>query len=306
MNKKVLIVGYGSSGQRYHSIIKKKFPKNDVRILSITNGGNIFNIDKKKIKIFNPDIVFFCNPATKRIDYLNLIKKTKKVFFEKPFANNLNNGKKILSCIDKKKSTLVGYNLRYYNILIFVKKNLKKYLGKIYSFNCESGYTLKNWRKKNYKNSVSASKQLGGGAFLELSHELDYISWLFGKKFKCKAYSLNTNQLKINVEDNVKIIFQFPNKILGNLSLDFLSNQKKRFIDINGTKGSLYVDLSNNQVKYLPKGKSKSKKIYFKKNNINDTYSEIVDRIFKKKLDLSSVKNSLFVLKILDNLKSNN
>ena len=90
--------------------------------------------------------------------------------------------------------------------------------------------------EKNYKYSVSAQKKLGGGALLEMSHELDYINWIFGKKYKAKAFYTNSNILDVNVEDNVKIIFKYTNKILGSLSLDFLNHKKKRFLTINGKK----------------------------------------------------------------------
>ena len=65
---------------------------------------------------------------------------------------------------------------------------------------------------KNYLKSVSAQRKLGGGAILEMSHEIDYISWIFGKNFELKHYKLNSKILNINVEDNVKIIFDFNKK----------------------------------------------------------------------------------------------
>ena len=34
--------------------------------------------------------------------------------------------------------------------------------------------------KSNYLKSYSASKSKGGGVLLDLSHEIDYINWLFG------------------------------------------------------------------------------------------------------------------------------
>ena len=114
--------------------------------------------------------------------------------------------------LKNKKIKALGYNLRFYNILNFLKKNLKKYVGRIHSFNCESGYLLKKWRNKSYLKSVSASKKLGGGALLEMSHELDYLIWIFGKKFKCQAFYINSRELNIDVEDNVKIIFNFSIK----------------------------------------------------------------------------------------------
>ena len=39
---------------------------------------------------------------------------------------------------------------------------------------------LPQWRKKNYKKSYSSNAKLGGGVSLDLSHEIDYIQWIFG------------------------------------------------------------------------------------------------------------------------------
>ena len=47
---------------------------------------------------------------------------------------------------------------------------------------------LPNWRKTNYENNYS-SKKMGGGVTNDLSHEIDYLQWLFGdikKIFKKK------------------------------------------------------------------------------------------------------------------------
>ena len=39
---------------------------------------------------------------------------------------------------------------------------------------------LPKWRKNIvYSNSNSAKKKYGGGVLLELSHELDYLQWIF-------------------------------------------------------------------------------------------------------------------------------
>ena len=38
-----------------------------------------------------------------------------------------------------------------------------------------------NWRpKQDYHTSYSAYKNKGGGVLLDLSHELDYATWIFG------------------------------------------------------------------------------------------------------------------------------
>tara|TARA_Y100000768_G_scaffold385560_1_gene371914 strand:- start:1383 stop:2318 length:936 start_codon:yes stop_codon:yes gene_type:complete len=308
---KVLIIGYGSSGQRYHQIIKEKYPNVEVRVFSYRiRNKDFFLANKSQIISFSPTVVFFCNPSSKRLGLLNLTKSAKKIFIEKPLAHNLKDGKKILAYLKNKKIKALGYNLRFYNILNFIKKNLKKYVGRVYSFNCESGYLLKKWRNKNYLKSVSASKKLGGGALLELSHELDYLIWIFGKRFKCKGFNINSKELNIDVEDNVKIIFNFSNKILGSLSLDFLNNNKKRFLTIYGNKGELKIDLILNNIYFLKKNKKVWKNISFIKNDIKSSYYELVDFLIKKnyskKYEVATIEDGVFVLKTIEKLKKSN
>ena len=71
----------------------------------------------------------------------------------------------------------VGYNLRFHPVLIYLKQFLIR--KKIFSINVISHSYLPNWRKINYRHSISANKKLGGGVLLELSHELDYLKWIF-------------------------------------------------------------------------------------------------------------------------------
>ncbi len=312
MSRKVLIIGFGSSGRRYFKIIKKDYPHYDLKVFSRLNKKNKFFLKKfSEIAQFNPDTVFFCNPSTKRLKFLNLIKKTKNIFFEKPLSSNYYDAQKIFILTKNKQNILVGYNLRFLNILNFVKRNLLKYVGKVYSFNCECGYYLPNWRKQNYLNSVSAQKKLGGGALLEMSHEFDYIHWIFGNKYKSKIFFLNTKNLKIDVEDNVKIIFNFKNKVLGSLSLDFLSYKKKRFLSINGSKGTLKINLINNDLKLFTKKSKNWEKIAFNRNSIDSTYKELVEYFFNKKShylkkDISTINDSIIILRNIKDMHKQN
>ena len=76
---KVLIIGYGSSGQRYYQIIKEKYPKVDVRVFSYRKRNkDFFLANKSQIKSFSPTVVFFCNPSSKRLNLLDLTLDAKK------------------------------------------------------------------------------------------------------------------------------------------------------------------------------------------------------------------------------------
>ena len=77
---------------------------------------------------------------------------------------------------------MVGYVLRFHPGCQFLKNALQEKIIGVVSevdFYCYSW--LPNWRKgTNYKENVSSKIELGGGALLELSHEIDLANYLFG------------------------------------------------------------------------------------------------------------------------------
>ena len=61
-----------------------------------------------------------------------------------------------------------------------------------------------------------ARQELGGGAPLELSHELDYLRWIFGEVEWVKATLGRQSSLEIDVEDTVHLILGFASAANGN------------------------------------------------------------------------------------------
>ena len=77
----------------------------------------------------------------------------------------------------------VGYNLRYLPSLSRFRDLINEGLvGGPLSVRCEIGQYLPNWRPDtDYRTGVTARSDLGGGVLLELSHEIDYLRWIFGE-----------------------------------------------------------------------------------------------------------------------------
>ena len=70
-------------------------------------------------------------------------------------------------------------------------EKISKYISGLGSnLSPEVGQYLPDWRPgTDYKSGVSAQKDLGGGALLELSHELDYLQWFFGNfTHRCQSF----------------------------------------------------------------------------------------------------------------------
>jgi predicted dehydrogenase len=313
MVNRILIVGYGSAGRRYHKVIKKNFSSIKIKIFSLNkkNINKIFLKKNSEIKDFNPQLSIICIPATKRKKIIKfLIELKSHLLIEKPLASNFKEAKKILGYAKKCRLIIkVGYNLRFLNSLKALNNFIKsKKLGKIYFADIFAGQNLMQWRKNsNYKYTVSAQKNLGGGVLLELSHEIDYANWIFGdfNKLFCKAFK--ASNLKINVEDTAKILLFSKNKYTISINIDFCRSDKIRKCFITGENGSLIWDGLKNKLIFFNPLKNKWENIFFKINNISDTYFlQLTEMIklckFSKKNEsnLVSLANACKTVKLID------
>lgn len=313
MLNRVLIVGYGSAGKRYHKIITKHFSSIKLKIFSINkkNKGNIFLKKNSNIKNFKPQLSIICTPSTKRKKIIKfLIKLKSNLLIEKPLSSNFKIAQKIFSDVNKNKLIIrVGYNLRFLNSLKALNRFIKsKKLGKIYFVDIFAGQNLLEWRKKvDYKKTVSAQKKLGGGVLLELSHEIDYVKWIFGgfNSLFCKKSKISN--LKIDVEDNAKIILFSKNKYTVNINLDFCRSDSVRLCQVVGKNGSLIWDGLRNKLLYLQKNKKKWVNVKFIKNDIENSYLKQLKKMIKlcninKNInsDLADINSAMQTLKLVE------
>jgi predicted dehydrogenase len=123
-------------------------------------------------------------------------------------------------------------------------------IGSLYFAEIEVGQYLPAWRpSSDYRESYSASKYKGGGAALDLSHEIDYMRYLFGDPFSWKIMRSKVSDLEIDSEDLYKGIYQFSSGFLCSAHMDYIRHDKKRGINIIGSKGTLACDFINKYIK---------------------------------------------------------
>ncbi len=264
---KILIVGFGSIGRRHYKnllnfnknfffyiLTRQKIKKNKKNTKFISN---IKEIEQ------NVDYVFICTGANEHLKYIYLfISKTQKIFVEKPLSQNSKGIKKLYKLCKKYEIKIfVGYNLVFLDSLIMLKKIIKK--EKILKVSIKTNYDLRLWRKNiNYKNSVSASKDKGGGVLLELSHDIHYLLWLLGKPKWVSCYYSKLSNLKIDTEDNVILNISFG-KTISNIQMDFINKFYQRNMEILTNKNYYQWDYSKNSLKKYDQ-KNKKLKLIFK------------------------------------------
>jgi len=281
--KNILIVGYGSIGKRHARLARNLLPHAKIIIFrhKVSKKKNYRYIDhcvtnlKDAIK-HRPQIAIISNPATFHVKTANTLAKSGiHLLIEKPISNSSKNVSNLINICRKKKIVLmVGYNLRFMNSLKKLREILKKnIIGKIFSVRSEVGQYLPSWRpSSDYTNSVSAKKKFGGGVLLELSHEIDYLVWLFGNVKWLRSSIHKQSDLKIDTEDSAHITFcmhgmKNKSSIIVNLNMDFYRHDTTRFCKIIGELGTLYWNALDGTIKLYRKGGKKWRKIY--ENNLH-------------------------------------
>lgn len=310
MKKKIIIIGKSSIALRHYNILKlidKKF------FFYFLDSNKCFWIYKKN-KFFKVNNYFFydklfmvviCTPSNLHINFINeFAKKTKYIFVEKPITNNY---KKFLSFKNRVLKNnnfpklIIGYNLRFTNSLNKFKQIINnKNLGKLLYVTTRVGMSLDQWRGKNLKLAAS-KKKTGGGAVLELSHELDYLNWLFGPlKY---GYSLvnKIKKFKINVEESYFAILFTHKKVPVSLTVDMVRINKIRFCEAVFSKGTVTVNLLTGAIEVLNEF---NRKYYNFKNDIDKSYKKMWLNFFKKKNNLKKIiKETHNLFKIINEIK---
>jgi predicted dehydrogenase len=183
---------------------------------------------------------------------LALVEQSIPVLMEKPLSHDLSRVAELQRLATARQvPVMVGYNLRFNPSLIAFRELLGSGdLGTVRAARAEVGQYLPDWRPQaDYRGCVSASRALGGGALLELSHEIDYIYWLFGMPDRVTCRGGHYSELEIDVEDLVELCLEYDSpRRLVSIHLDFLQRTAARSCKVIGTAGTATWDAMHHRV----------------------------------------------------------
>lgn len=251
--ERALIVGLGSIGKRHVRIVRELFPKINITVLRHNQcDENNMGVDSCVTTIEDaiarkPQVAIIANPATMHLEVaMQLAKNNIHLLIEKPIAISSQGVQELINLCEQKQLVLMtAYNLRFMPSLMELQKQLQKNkIGRIFSIKSEVGQNLPSWRPdQDYRKSVSAQKKLGGGVLSELSHEIDYISWIFGPIEWVKSHISKVSNLEVDVEDNANIILGFGGELdkefSATLNMDFIRQDITRMCTVIGELGTL-------------------------------------------------------------------
>ena len=319
MFSRILIVGLGSIGKRHKELVHQLFPNAEIEALRLRDKSQIVDSSSEFLttiqdaKEFSPEIAVLCTPSTSHISLaLDLAKSDAHLLIEKPISQSSAGVLELLEeCASRNVVLMVGYNLRYLESLQEFRRHVSEGLiGKPLSVRCEVGQYLPNWRPEtDYRECVSAKRELGGGVLLELSHEIDYLRWIFGEVDWVRATLLRQSELDIDVEDTVHLTIGFEKDISGkqliaNLNMDFIRHDTTRRCTVIGDKGSLRWNGISGEVSVIQAGKKIWETLFVNDNGIEKTYilewQELIKAIKEKRDPAVTGEDGLRVVEIIE------
>ncbi|MFT6906216.1 MAG: putative dehydrogenase [Oleiphilaceae bacterium] len=300
---KVLLIGFGSIGKRHFVILS-----------SFKNVTAIDVVTKQNIK--NEDALFFKKLTDvhdiERYDYFVIASETAKHYQQLKYVCSKVDNKKVVvekPLYDKRYEEFVcnnnvftAYNLRFHPVLERLKSIIDN--EQVYYVSAICGQYLPSWRpEQDYKLSYSADINQGGGVLRDLSHELDYLTWLFGDINKIDSINTKISDLDINSDDIFTAIAVTDHKTIVNVTVDYISKIPMRRLIVHAENSTIEVDLINNSITISDK-KASVTVIKIEAKDRNYTYTKMHESIMNDEFKtICSFEEGKKVVDIIDGIE---
>ena len=261
---KVCFVGVGSIAKRHIRNLRYIFEKGNVPLAVDAFRRNEFHEDSVAVDhVFTRmedvpddyDIVFITNPTEYHLESLKVFhQKGKNFFIEKPLVSP-HQVKEAMELQRRNDAVYyVACPLRYNAVIQYIKNNIDPH--DVLSVRSISSSYLPDWRPgKDYRQTYSAKKALGGGVGIDLIHEWDYLTYLFGMPERVCCMTGKKSNLEIDSEDYAIYIAEMKDKIV-ELHLDYFGRQTLRQIQLIMHDETIMGDLVNNRIVFVKSGKT--------------------------------------------------
>lgn len=285
--ERYLVVSLGSIGRRHIANLRLLRPTSQIAVLRtslldlqgvlLPEGATHQFCKIEQALSFAPHAAIIASPSSIHLELANaLVLAGVPVLVEKPLADSSACLKSFIDdALQRRAKAAVAYNLRFLPSLFETRAMLQaNAIGEVLSVRAEVGQYLPDWRPNTrYQDCVSAQKELGGGALLELSHELDYLYWIFGLPDSVMAHGGRLSTLELNVEDLVELCLEYSNpRRLINVHLDFLQRVPHRSCRFIGSQGTLVWNALSDSIDVFTVASGKWEHLVFPMKDRNQLY----------------------------------
>ena len=243
-NIRAVVIGFGSIGKRHAEILSSLNCVEKVIVLSNQKCIPYESINKLgDVSRMRPDYVVVAQETSEHFKVLSFLEEElskKTILVEKPLFDRYR------WFAVKNNTVFVAYNLRFHPGIQLVKQLI---VGrKLWSVEARCTSYLPDWRPgQDYRETYSRTLQRGGGVLLDLSHELDYVRWLFGDfEIKWAAVEKISN-LEIESDDFVSVFAENRKKVRLHIELNYFTRHPSRTLIVCGENIEIHLDLIGNK-----------------------------------------------------------
>lgn len=290
---KCVIFGFGSIGRRHYKhlinrgvdvyLFRRSFSKpNEFGTVELSSWDELDRL--------RPDMALVANPTMCHVEYgIECAKRGIHLFLEKPIGSSLAGLDALISlCAENNVTSYVAYVLRFHPVIKELKKRLTG--QKVYHVAVYCSSYLPNWRSgRDHTEIYSASRDMGGGAILDLSHEFDYVEYLFGPTLCISGVAKRVGNVTLDAEDcfDANVVCQ---DCTINIHANFMSHNLERSIKIDFEGGYYFADLISGLIQEKTADGALSEEKY--EFQIDDLYRDQLD-FFLDNMGKKDIMNSI-------------
>lgn len=236
----VAVCGFGSIGRRHAAnlarlgarvVVAAHTPR---KAEAMCRQLGYRNVASQAEAIAVADAVIVATPTDTHVAVaMRAARARKAVFLEKPIAAD-RTGVAALVKASRGLVVEVGCQLRAHPALQLLARELARGRGgRLLAFRGCVGQRLDEWRPgTDYRRSYSADARRGGGALLDLIHEIDLVCWLCGPVERVAARLSKLSDLDMRAEDLANLLLECRGGAAGALQLDMLSPVYRRSLEL--------------------------------------------------------------------------
>lgn len=250
---KALVVGFGSAGARHTRVLEGLGLAVAVVSRRPVERSGAYATIADAVPDWRPDYVVLAGrTAERRRDMAALADSGFEgpVLAEKPLFDR---GTDVPD--NSFSAVFVGYNLRFHPVVRRLADILED--AAVYGVHAYVGQYLPDWRPgTDYRAGYSAVRTEGGGVLRDLSHELDFLTWMLGGWTRLTAAGGRVSHLEIDSDDIFSVLFEAARCPVVSVQMNYLDSVLRRQVLALTDRGTVRADLAAGRIEFAGKTES--------------------------------------------------
>lgn len=264
MKAKVAIVGAGTFGLKHAAALREAgaepvlVPARRARVAELRELGWLAEISLEDARAAGAKLCVVATDTGRHAsDAVAALGLGMDCLVEKPIAANPAQTRRIAAAARRsRRKAYAGYILRFEESLLAFKR-LLPLVGAVHGVEAQCRAYLPDWPGRDWRKGFRA-RAGEGGALRDLSHELDYLVWMFGAP-KTVSAVLTRGRLGLAADESADLLWTTPAGATATAGVDYLSRPVRRFLIARGGRGTLEWDGVASTVSFRPaRGKTRT------------------------------------------------